>query len=106
MPTSPDPAPRWQVLVQPGGWAFETDGTASLGDAAWAAGIELPRSCRNGTCRACLCRALSGEVRYLIEWPGLSPDEKAEGWLLPCIARAASDLVLDVPKAKPVTQNR
>ncbi len=96
----------FRITVQPAGWNFDADADTALADAAALAGIELPRSCRNGTCRACLCRALEGEVRYLIEWPGLSPDEKAEGWLLPCIARAASDLVLDVPKAKRVTQNR
>lgn len=101
------PAPMvHRITVQPGGWTFDASADIALADAAALAGVELPRSCRNGTCRACLCRALAGEVRYLIEWPGLSPDEKAEGWLLPCIARAASDLVLDVPKAKRVTQNR
>lgn len=99
-------ASSYRITVQPGGWTCTADADIALADAAALAGIELPRSCRNGTCRACLCRAVAGEVRYLIEWPGLSPDEKAEGWLLPCIARAVSDLVLDVPKAKRVTQNR
>ncbi len=96
---------RFIVTVAPAGWRFDTDGEAALADAAARAGIELPRSCRNGTCRACMCRATQGQVRYLIEWPGLSPDERAEGWLLPCIARAASDLVLDVPKAKSTVQS-
>nr|WP_269759419.1 2Fe-2S iron-sulfur cluster-binding protein [Variovorax sp. E3] len=60
----------------------------------------MPSSCRNGTCRTCICRRLSGETRHTIEWPGLSLDEKEEGWILPCVAQAVSDLKLDVPGAR------
>jgi hypothetical protein len=38
---------------------------------------------------------LSGEVRYDIEWPGLSAEEKAEGWILPCVAKPTSDVVIE-----------
>lgn len=87
------------VLVQPLGQRFTVEAGQSLLRAAEAAGIELPSSCRNGTCRSCLCQSVSGQISHLIEWPGLSPEEKAEGWLLPCVAQAHSDLVLDVPLA-------
>jgi len=66
----------------------------SLLESAERAGIELLSSCRNGTCRTCMCRLAEGQVRYRIEWPGLSREEKAEGWVLPCVAEALSDLVL------------
>jgi hypothetical protein len=33
-------------------------------------------------------------VTYRIEWPGLSAEEKVEGYILPCVAHAASDLTL------------
>ncbi len=65
-----------------------------------AAGFELPSSCRNGTCRTCLCRLDAGAVRYLVEWPGLSIEEKREHYLLPCVAVAMSDLVVNAPLAK------
>ncbi len=65
--------------------------------AAEAAGLMLPNACRNGTCRACMQRLLAGQVRYRIEWPGLLAEEKAEGWILPCAAYPASDLVLAAP---------
>lgn len=65
-----------------------------------AAGIDLPSSCRNGTCRTCLCRLDAGTVRYLVEWPGLSIEEKREHYLLPCVAVATSDLVVNAPLAK------
>ena len=61
-------------------------------------GLVLPSSCRNGSCRACLCRLISGHVSYRIEWPGLSADEKAEGFILPCVAHPASVLEIDAPR--------
>ena len=57
-------------------------------------GIDWPSSCRNGTCRTCLGLMLSGTVRYDIEWPGLSTEEKAEGCVLPCVAYPCSDITL------------
>jgi ferredoxin len=59
-----------------------------------AALIAWPSSCRNGTCRTCICQLSSGSVRYTIDWPGLSADEKTEGYILPCVAYPTSDLVL------------
>ena len=67
--------------------------------AAEAAGIDLPSACRNGTCRTCICLLTAGRVRHTIEWPGLSADEKVEGWILPCVAVALCDLTLIVPGA-------
>jgi ferredoxin len=57
-------------------------------------GIEWPSSCRNGTCRTCIAQLVKGQVRYEIEWPGLSAEEKTEGYALPCVAFPCSDLVL------------
>jgi ferredoxin len=62
---------------------------------AQQAGFELHTSCRNGHCRACLRRIVSGRVSYRIAWPGLSREEKDEGFLLPCIAYPQSDVVLE-----------
>ena len=66
--------------------------------AAAQAGVQMPSSCRNGSCRSCMCRLLSGEVSYRIQWPGLTPEERAAGWILPCIAYPQSDLVLRWPR--------
>lgn len=72
------------------------DGQTLL-EAALAAGIRLRSSCRNGTCRECIATLEAGTVRYRIEWPGLSPDEKAQGCVLPCVALPESDVVLRQP---------
>jgi len=93
---------RHTIVLHPGGIAFEADAGTSILHAAEAAAIDLPSSCRNGTCRTCICRLRSGEARHLIEWPGLSYDEKREGWILPCVAVAASDLGIEAPLARRV----
>jgi ferredoxin len=90
----------YMIALDPSGWTFPAAEDESLLRAAEAAGIELPSSCRNGTCRTCLCRLDSGSVTYLIEWPGVSADEKREGLILPCVAVPASDLRLSVPGAR------
>jgi ferredoxin len=94
------------VTVRPAGWRFEVLSGETVLDAARRAGIALPRSCRNGTCRACLCPMLEGRVRYRIEWPGLSAQEKAEGLILPCVALIDEDVVIDVPSARRVEPPR
>jgi ferredoxin len=90
---------RHRILIEPAGLAFEAEPDQTVMDAALAAGVSLPRSCRNGTCRTCLCRLRSGDIDYRVEWPGVSFDEREDGWILPCVALALSDLVLDVPGA-------
>jgi ferredoxin len=57
-------------------------------------GMDWPSSCRNGTCRTCLGQLLQGSVHYTMAWPGLSAEEKAEGYLLPCVAYPDGDVTL------------
>lgn len=83
------------ITLQPSGWSFTAEEGVTILHAAEQAGIELPSSCRNGTCRTCICRVQSGSVRHMIEWPGLSLDEKREGHILPCVAVAQGDVVLE-----------
>ena len=92
----------FHIAFAPSGLACTSDGAASVLRSAEAAGIDLPSSCRNGTCRTCLCRMRSGSVRYLVDWPGLSSDEKRDGDILTCVAVPLSDLVLDAPHARRV----
>jgi ferredoxin len=94
-----DTKPPFSVRVEPLGRTFEAPDSLTVLEAAGFANLRLPRSCRNGTCRTCLCRLVSGAVSYTIEWPGVSREEKAEGFILPCVAVAESDLVIEVPDA-------
>jgi len=88
------------VQVLPADLQYDVEGDLSLLEAAEMSRIELPSSCRNGTCRTCICRLVSGEVTYSVDWPGLSAEEKAEGYVLPCVARPCSNLVIDQPDAR------
>lgn len=96
------PMPTTTITLQPSGWTFEAPDGMTVLQAAERAGIDLPSSCRNGTCRTCICRMQQGSVRYLVEWPGLSFDEKREGYILPCVAVPQEDLVLDQRLARRV----
>ena len=88
-----------ELRIEPMGRRVRVPADQPLMAGARAAGIELPSSCRNGTCRACICELVSGQVAYRIEWPGLSADEKRDGWILPCVAHAQDDVVIRVPRA-------
>ncbi|THC40813.1 2Fe-2S iron-sulfur cluster binding domain-containing protein [Massilia sp. Mn16-1_5] len=92
-------ADTFSIMLLPLG-ATVPAGKNTVLQACEAAGIDLPNSCRNGTCRTCLCRLESGSVRYLVEWPGLSIEEKRENYLLPCVAVPTGDVVLSAPLAK------
>ncbi|TFW22286.1 2Fe-2S iron-sulfur cluster-binding protein [Duganella callida] len=89
----------YTVTLAGQGWTFVTDAPATVLESAERAGIRLPSSCRNGTCRTCICLSTSGAVRYKTDWPGLSLDEKREGYILPCVAIAESDLTIEAPAA-------
>jgi len=90
----------FSATINPQGWTFPVHDAAPILSAARLAGIDLPASCRNGSCRTCMCKLVSGQITYRIDWPGLTAEEKKEGFILPCVAYPVSDVVLDVPAAK------
>jgi ferredoxin len=90
----------FRALINPSGIAFEAPSTSTLLEAAELAGLDslkIDSSCRNGTCRTCICQLLSGDVSYRIEWPGLSREEKMDGCILPCVAYPLSNVVIQLP---------
>uniref|UniRef100_UPI0030F4D98E 2Fe-2S iron-sulfur cluster-binding protein n=1 Tax=uncultured Acidovorax sp. TaxID=158751 RepID=UPI0030F4D98E len=87
-------APFFIARIEPDGTQCDAWPEQSLLTSMEQGGIDWPSSCRNGTCRTCIGHLVEGSVRYDIEWPGLSPEEKAEGCVLPCVAYPESDVVL------------
>lgn len=87
------------LTVLPLGCTLPVAAGSSLLEAALAAGVQLPSSCRNGTCRACRAHLRAGHVHYRVAWPGLSAEEKAAGEVLPCVAEPLGDVVLWQPLA-------
>jgi ferredoxin len=64
-------------------------------------GIAQEYSCRVGMCLACSAKILEGSVNQeIVKKRGLT-DEEAEEYALTCMARPASDLVLDRGKYPP-----
>jgi ferredoxin len=100
----PDPAIApgniaFRACVYPGEFSFDAPPSMPLLQAAEQAGtddLRLDSSCRNGSCRTCICRLISGKVAYRIEWPGLSAEEKRDGYILPCVAHPLSDVVIEL----------
>ena len=90
----PAPPPFFMATALPEGQPCDAWPEQTLLTSLELGGVDWPSSCRNGTCRTCLGLMLSGTVRYDIEWPGLSTEEKAEGCVLPCVAYPCSDITL------------
>jgi 3-ketosteroid 9alpha-monooxygenase subunit B len=68
------------------GWKRDTP----LLDVLLAVGLEAPYSCREGTCSACTCLVLDGEVK-LLRNTVLEPADLADGYTLACQAVPISD---------------
>ena len=78
-----------RVSLANSGRDFSVAGEQSVLDAALAAGLNLPHSCKSGNCSACRARLLAGQVNYPFGKPlGLSDAESAAGFILMCQARA------------------
>ena len=82
------------VTLLPAGVVFEARADESLLKAGLRAMVAMRSSCRNGTCRTCICRLERGSIAYEIEWPGLTREEKDAGLGMPCVARPLSDVGL------------
>jgi len=83
-----------RVTLLPDRASFDARTDQSVLKSALQSGVSMQSSCRNGTCRTCMCRLVIGRIAYEIEWPGLSAEEKREGLVLTCVARPLTDLVL------------
>jgi len=91
----------FQITIQPSQHQFAAEADKSVLDAALAAGIVLPYSCRSGACSTCKAKVLSGSVEAGSS-PAqiLSADEIEAGFTLLCQARATSDLVIETREVR------
>jgi len=63
-------------------------------EAAEAAGVKMPFSCREGMCATCKSVLFSGQVDMRHKG-AIRPKEIAAGKFLPCCSRPLSDLVVE-----------
>lgn len=96
MPTEDIPR-SWALNLPERGLTLHAPEQRTLLQTLQAAGVPWPASCRNGTCRTCIGRLTAGRVRYGVDWPGLLPEEKTAGAVLPCVAYPVCDVRLENP---------
>jgi len=87
----------FSVRLEPLGRTIVADAERPVLEAALAAGINLPHSCKAGHCSSCRARLLEGEIAYPEgrRPPGVTEAEAGSGRVLLCQARARSDLVVE-----------
>ena len=89
-------AAEHSVRIEPHGRTLRVSAGEPVLQAALAAGLNLPHSCKSGHCSSCRARLLAGEIHYPGgRPPGLTAEEAASGQVLLCQARPRSDLVIE-----------
>jgi CDP-4-dehydro-6-deoxyglucose reductase len=93
-----------KVQVLPSKRHFEARGDEPVLTAALRQHLNLPHSCKGGSCGTCRVRVLSGRFSYPHGRPaGIDATEEAAGFALICQARAEGDLVIETREIRHVT---
>jgi CDP-4-dehydro-6-deoxyglucose reductase len=67
-------------------------------NAALAQNLNLPHGCKNGTCGACKCKIISGDIKLdPYNTKVLTDEEKYQGYTLLCKAHPIGEVVLEIP---------
>lgn len=83
------------VTLQPGGVEIEVQEGETILEAGLRRGLDLPHSCRTGSCMACQAQIIRGEVNYRHGQPlGLSNADKQQGKALLCQAEPVGPVEL------------
>ena len=83
----------FQVNFTRSGKSVSTAGDATLLDLAEANGVEIDYACRSGVCGTCKTKLNKGKVE--MSENELSDEEKAEGFIYPCVSKPVSDVEID-----------
>jgi len=94
----------FQIRIEPSQHQFSANENQNVLDAALAAGIVLPYSCRSGGCSSCKGKVLSGEYDAgNAPEQVLTKEELDEGYTLFCQAIPKSDLVIEAREVRLAT---
>ncbi len=86
-------AATFEVTFAESGRTVSASGSRTLLETAEAEGIPMMSSCRSGVCQACRTRVAGGDVDC--QSSVLDPEDRANGFVLPCVSWAQSDCVLE-----------
>lgn len=88
-------ADEHSVRIEPHGRTIRVRAGQTVLEAALAAGLNLPHSCKSGHCSSCRARLRSGRTSYPMRPLGITAEEDQAGYILLCQSRALSDLVVE-----------
>lgn len=90
---------RVTVNFTPSGQEVRVPPGVSVFDAASWNGLAIDSTCGgHGTCKKCKIQVVEGDVPISrLDIRAFTPDQLNEGWRLACVARANSNLKIDVP---------
>lgn len=95
-PVSAPTAPFKQVTFKKAGKTLNIHEGETVLELAETSGVDIPYSCRVGTCGACKVRLLSGETVMEVQ-DSLSDEDKRNGIILACQAKAQTNLEIEEP---------
>jgi ferredoxin-NADP reductase len=92
-PRSQPGSTPYEITFAASGRSVTACGSQTLLEMAEAEGIGIPSSCRSGVCQACRTRVADGDVDC--QSSVLDPEDRAAGFILPCVSWAQSNVVLE-----------
>ncbi|MDH5786200.1 MAG: CDP-6-deoxy-delta-3,4-glucoseen reductase [Chromatiales bacterium] len=92
------------VRVMPSGREFTLEAEETILDGALRNGLAFPYGCRGGACGACKAKLLEGSVSYDDDPMALSDEERGNSISLLCVAKATSDIAVEIREVSAVEE--